>query len=273
VEAVAAFAADAKRKKAASLRVIATSAVRDARNSEAVTAAIQRAVGLPVDIISGEQEAKWTFRGVTSDPALAGMPLLILDAGGGSTEFILGSGEHTHLQRSYPLGTVRLMEMLPHTDPQTMEELARCREWLRNFLDREVRPDLHPALRREAKRDSHERGAHIADHETVQLVGTGGTTSILACMEAGLRHFDRARIEATRLNLEQVRARMEHLWKLPLAERKKVVGLPPDRADVILTGVAIYEAVMERFNFAELRVSTRGLRFGAVMEGTAYDET
>ena len=75
------------------------------------------------------------------------------------------------------------------------------------------------------------------------------------------------RIEATRLSLAQVKAQAEKLWSLPLAERKKIVGLPPQRADVILTGVTIYEAVMEEFGFGNLRVSMRGLRYAALMDG------
>jgi exopolyphosphatase / guanosine-5'-triphosphate,3'-diphosphate pyrophosphatase len=100
----------------------------------------------------------------------------------------------------------------------------------------------------------------------VQLVGTGGTTSILARMEAGLEDYDRDRIEATRLTLPRVRWHGDRLWSLPLTERQGIVGLPAKRADVILTGVLIYECLMELFGFAELRVSTRGLRFAAVME-------
>ena len=97
------------------------------------------------------------------------------------------------------------------------------------------------------------------------LVGTGGTTSILGHIEAKLETYDRAKIEATRLSLARVRWHVEHLWSLPLEERRRVVGLPPNRADVILMGVAIYEAIMEKFGFSELRISTRGLRFAAVM--------
>jgi exopolyphosphatase/guanosine-5'-triphosphate,3'-diphosphate pyrophosphatase len=264
--AVAAFAALALQQKVASLRVIATSAAREAKNPGDLVSVIKRATGLKLEIISGEQEAEWAFRGVTSDPALAGAPLLILDVGGGSTEFILGSGAHMHFQRSFPLGTVRLMEKLPHSDPPTAAEFSNCRAWLGEFLNREVRPELEPALRRPAETNSQEQIRGAQDTQTAQLVGTGGTTSILACIEAGLRQFDRARIEATRLSLKQVRARTEQLWTTPLAERKKIIGLPPDRADVILYGAAIYEAVMERFKFGELRVSTRGLRFGAVLE-------
>ena len=100
----------------------------------------------------------------------------------------------------------------------------------------------------------------------MQLVGTGGTTTILARMEARLEEYDRQKIEATRLTLAQVRAHVERLWALPLAERKLTVGLPRKRADVILLGVVIYEGVMEAFKFEDLRVSTRGLRFAAVMQ-------
>ena len=97
-------------------------------------------------------------------------------------------------------------------------------------------------------------------------MGVGGAATILACMEAKLETFDRARIEATRLSAARVTWHLERLWSLPLEERKKTIGLPRNRADLILMGVAVYQAVMEEFGFPELRVSTRGLRFAAVMD-------
>jgi len=252
-EAVAVFAETARRHEAITVRVIATSAARDAVNADDLLKAIAASSGLTVDIISGEQEAEMVFRGVTTDPNYARQPLLLLDVGGGSTEFILGQGRHKHFAQSYPLGTVRLLENIPHGDPPSAEELAACRAWLKNFLQATVAPKLEPALKRETK----------LGH--VELVGTGGTTSILARMEAKLDTFDRERIETTRLSLERIRRQVDHLWSLPLAERHKITGLPKKRADVILTGAAIYEAVMEQLGFTELRVSTRGLRYAAVM--------
>ncbi len=97
-------------------------------------------------------------------------------------------------------------------------------------------------------------------------MGVGGTASILGCMEAELVAFDRARLEATRLSAERVAWHLERLWSLPLEERKKIVGLPKNRADVILMGVAIYQGMMAALGFRELRISTRGLRFAAVMQ-------
>jgi len=254
--AVADFARTAHQHGTRSIRVIATSDARDAVNPEDLISAIESASGLKVEIISGGQEARWAFQGVTTDMELANAPLLLLDVGGGSTQFILGRGERTHFAHSFQFGSVRLLEKFPHSNPPTRGEFTACRDWLKNFLQTEVRPKLEPALRRET--DSPSAG--------IQLVGTGGTSSILARIEAKLDRYDRERLEATRLSLEQVKAHRKRLWSLPLTERKEITGLPKLRADVILTGVLIYEVVMEEFGFNRLRVSTRGLRFAAVMD-------
>jgi exopolyphosphatase/guanosine-5'-triphosphate,3'-diphosphate pyrophosphatase len=257
-EAVWEFAQTAREKNSDSIRVIATSAARDAVNPGDLTTAIKRASDLKVEIISGEQEAEWVFQGVNTDAELAKQPMLLLDVGGGSTEFILGHGAHKRFAQSFPMGTVRLLEKFPHSDPPTRGEFTACRDWVKNFLQSEVRPKLEPAMRREVKPGS-EAGE-------IQLVGTGGTTSILARIENKLDRFDRERIESTVLSREQVTVRRKQLWSLPLAGRKEIAGLPKLRADVILPGVVIYEAVMEEFSFKQLRVSTRSLRFAAVME-------
>jgi len=267
-KAVAKFAEVARAQNASSIRVIATSAVRDAVNASALVDEIKNAAGLTVEIISGEQEADWVFKGVTSDPVLAHQPLLLLDVGGGSTEFILGQGQTQHFRRSFPLGTVRLLEMVPPSDPPKPKELIACRQWLVNFLRAEVVPSLEPVLRRESSQRGEEAAAPAFHpmNTGVQLVGTGGTTSILARMENQIEDFDRARIEGTRLSLERLRWHVQHIWGMPLEARKKIVGLPPNRADVILTGAAVYEAILEQFGFSVLRISTRGLRFAAVMD-------
>ena len=256
--AVARFAEDARRLQAEHLRVIATSAARDAVNPHELLAAIESAAGLKVEILSGEQEADWAFRGVTTDPTLATRPLLLLDVGGGSSEFILGQGDQRHFCRSFRLGTVRLLETIPPDDPPTAAVLAETRRWLQEFIETKIRPALQPVLQRETG-----LGPALSP---VTLVGTGGSTSILARMEAHLESFDRERIEATRLSLDRVRWHNENLWRLPLARRQEIVGLPSKRADVILAGAAIYEAVMANLGFSELRVSTRGLRFAAVLD-------
>ena len=257
--AVAAFLVQSRQLGAADARVIATSAARDAMNGPELSAAIQKMCRAKVEIISGEQEADLAFRGVTTLPELARKPLMLLDVGGGSTEFILGRGEHRHFCKSFPVGSLRLMELLPHSNPPKEEELDECRRWVGDFLEHKVLPLLEPALRREVGKNSRP-GA-------IQLVGTGGTASILARMEGRLAQFRRERIEGMELELDQIRAQVTRLWNLPLAKRKRIVGLPPKRADIILPGVVIYEMVMEKLGFSELRISTRGLRFAAVLDG------
>ena len=250
--AAAGYSAKAAKLGATSVRLIGTSAARDALNAAELAAAIRQESGLPIQILSGEEEAEWVFRGVVSNPELACLPVLILDVGGGSTEFIVGENSVPRFCHSYPLGTVRLLEQLQPGDPPGLDALDRCRAVLRAFLDREVVPALEPALRQSPG--------------PVQLVGTSGTASILARMEAKAQDFNREQIEATVLPVGRLRAMLEEQWQLPLAGRRKTPGLPPDRADVILTGMAIYEAIMDRFGFVRLRISTRGLRYWALLQ-------
>lgn len=254
-QAVSEFAAQARGQGAVSIRVIATSAARDAVNGAELASAIQEAAGLTVEIISGDQEADLGFQGVSTDPALAASPLLLLEVGGGSTQFILGEGGRKLFRQSFRLGAVRLMERIPHGDPPQPQELAAVRKWLRNFLRTEVEPVVKPAL----------VSAGSGTGKQIQLLGTGGTASILGRMEAKLETFAREQLEQTRLSAARLCWHVEHLWSLPLEHRRKVPGLPAERADVILTGAAIYEAVLEEFGIAELRITTRGLRFGALM--------
>ena len=252
-EVVARFVAFAREAEAEAIRVVATSAVRDARNAADLLQAVRRAAGVRIEVISGDQEAEWVFQGVTSDPVLRNRPLLILDVGGGSTEFIVGAQGHHSFRGSFALGSVRLLETLRPGDPPSLGDLARCRKWLLDFFRSEIGPALESRLTESVRRD-------------LMLVGTGGTTTLLARMKHQMLDFNRERIEGTRLTREQVLDYMVTLWSLSLAQRKQIPGLPPNRADVILMGVAIYEAVMQQLNLPEVYVSSRGLRFGVLLD-------
>ncbi|MEY2408676.1 MAG: exopolyphosphatase / guanosine-5-triphosphate,3-diphosphate pyrophosphatase [Verrucomicrobiota bacterium] len=251
--AVAKFCAYAVEQDSELIRVIATSAARDAKNPDDLVSAVRRASGLRVEIISGDQEAEWVYRGVTSDERFHGKPLLILDVGGGSTEFILGNQEHHEFRQSFPLGSVRLLEKLRPHDPPSIQDLASCRGWLQEFSARQLEPAMKSILTADVRR-------------RITFIGTGGTTTILARMAKKLAHFAREAIDGTCLTRQQILDYMVHLWSLPLCERRKIDGLPGNRADVIIMGVAIYEAVMQHFDLQEVHVSTRGLRFGALLD-------
>lgn len=249
-EAVTKFAEKARQLGAVTVRVIGTSAARDAHNAQELINAIRQCSGLELAVLSGEQEADWAFCGVTTDPELAALPLLILDVGGGSSEFIVGENRVQKFTQSYRFGTVRLFESLRLKDPPGLEALAQCRAQAADFLREKIAPDLAPALR------SCSRHPH--------LIGTGGTATILARMEGGMQDFNRERIESVRLTIQEISAWAERLWQSTLAARQQIPGLPPNRADVILTGIVIFEAIMDQFAFSELRISTRGLRYSAL---------
>ncbi|MFT5494293.1 MAG: exopolyphosphatase/guanosine-5'-triphosphate,3'-diphosphate pyrophosphatase [Limisphaerales bacterium] len=253
LEAVVEYHQFAVRQRAETIRVIATSAVRDARNAEDLTGPIREKTGLSVRALSGSEEAEWAFRGVMSDRSLPPLPMLIVDLGGGSAEFIVGVGGSLRWRESFPIGTVRWLERSRLSDPPTPEELASCRASVAAFLGSAVKPGLARAL-------------EPLRAEGATLVGVGGAVSILARMQRGIDKFDRELIESARMERDDISSWVERMWGLSFEARGGIVGLPPERADVMLMGSCILEGVMESFGFDALQPSSRGLRFAALMD-------
>jgi exopolyphosphatase/guanosine-5'-triphosphate,3'-diphosphate pyrophosphatase len=250
-DAVAEFRASATKLGASAVCAIATSAARDARNADELIIAVRQTAGLETQILTGDMEAEWVFRGVTSAPNLSQSPVLILDVGGGSTEFIVGRQSTPQFRHSYSLGTVRLLEQLHLTDPPGLDALAECRSLLQQFLAKYIVSSVEPALR--------------ACSGPVRLIGTGGTATILARIETSMSGFDRDKIEATQISLTRIQSHLREQWQMPLARRLQIPGMPPNRGDVILPGMAIYEAIMTQFGISQLGISTRGLRYWALL--------
>ena len=248
VAAVNELLALAKQNDCGDTRIIATSAVREATNA----GELLEALGQGVEVLSGDDEARLAFDGVLSCPRLAKRPALVVDVGGGSTEFIVGDAGGMRFHLSLPLGSVRLMERHPAGDPPTADECAAVRE----ATDTQLRAREVPELRRQI--------AAFGQAAPVQLVATGGVASILAMMELGIDDHDRERMEAVGLSVERVAAWRGRLWGLRLARRREITGLPANRADVALYGSLIVEQSMRQLGFDALRVSTRGIRFGVL---------
>jgi exopolyphosphatase/guanosine-5'-triphosphate,3'-diphosphate pyrophosphatase len=248
-DAVARFSRVAREHGAAEVQAVATSAARDAVNRRDLLDAVHAASGLRITVISGETEAEWSFSGVLSTEAFRGRRLLVLDVGGGSTEFIVGNGATIGFRRSFELGSVRAFEHLRPPESPSMDDLRRAREHLDGYLCANVLPVL---------------ATHLEPSPDIAL-GVGGSTAILAMIQLATDVFDREHIESTRFTAESLKALVERLWKMPVMERRQLPGLPPERADVILTGAAIYEAILRVLRPPALGISTRGLRFGALM--------
>ena len=248
VAAVNELLALARRNDCGDIRIIATSAVREAANS----GELLESLGQAVQILSGDDEARLAFAGAVSYPRLVKQPVVVLDTGGGSTEVIVGDAGGMRFHLSLPLGSVRLMERHAVSDPPSADELAAVRE----SIDTQLRARGVPELRRQI--------AALGQAAPVQLVATGGVASILAMMELGIDDHDRERMEAVGLSVERVAAWRGRLWGLHLARRREITGLPANRADVALFGSLLVEQSMRQLGFDALRVSTRGVRFGVL---------
>jgi exopolyphosphatase/guanosine-5'-triphosphate,3'-diphosphate pyrophosphatase len=248
-ETVGRFAQRAKDLGAQSIRAVATSAARDARNAEDLCSAVKAASELSIDIISGDLEAELSFAGLQSRDSIT-TSVLALDVGGGSTEFMIGGPEGLAFRHSTPLGSVRLLERFKPDASPTSHDLAQTRQWLLDHLRSEE-------LRLVAE--------HLAALQPTMVIGVGGTTSLLALIHHRHSTYDTDLIETTVFARAELSALVEKLWLTPLAIRQTLPGLPPERADVILFGAAIYEAVLMAYDLPHLGISTRGLRYGALV--------
>jgi exopolyphosphatase/guanosine-5'-triphosphate,3'-diphosphate pyrophosphatase len=213
--------------------------VRDADNGEAFLGEIERSYGFVTRLLSGDDEALLTFRGVTAGRSL-GAATLIVDIGGGSTELIVGSRDTVTSHASLDLGCVRLTERFIRTDPPTGDELDECARHVRSSL-----PDL-------SVRDA---------------VGVAGTVTSLAALDLGLLDYDPDRIHGHRLSMEAVERQLFRLAALPLAERRRVPGLDPDRAPVIVAGAVILREALAAFGLPALQTSEHDILHGAALAG------
>jgi exopolyphosphatase / guanosine-5'-triphosphate,3'-diphosphate pyrophosphatase len=214
--------------------LVATSAVRDAENGEAFLGEIEWSYGFATRLLSGEEEAALTLRGVGE----LAPGTVVIDVGGGSTEFV-GEG----LRVSLDVGSVRLTERFLHGDPPAPDELEACAAYVRSVL-----PDARVSL----------------------LVGVAGTVTSLAALELG--RYDRAQIEGYSLSRATVEALVDRLASLTVAERRELPGIEPDRAPVIVGGAIVVREALRHFGLDELRVSEHDILDGAALAAAELPE-
>jgi exopolyphosphatase / guanosine-5'-triphosphate,3'-diphosphate pyrophosphatase len=228
-------------------RVVAvlTSAVRDAANGGEFRETLHRRFGFEANVISGEREARLTYRGATGWRAHEG-PLLVLDIGGGSTEFVVGAGDDVEFHVSTQIGSVRFTERHLHHDPPSDEEVAACRAAVRAGLE-----DAVPA--------------HVRTRPAGG-VAVAGTPTSFAAVEMELVPYDRDRVHGHRLTRAAVERILADLAALPLARRREVPGLHPDRAATIVAGGAILAETIGAFGLDSMDVSERDILEGAALD-------
>jgi exopolyphosphatase/guanosine-5'-triphosphate,3'-diphosphate pyrophosphatase len=226
---------------------VGTSALRDAENSAEVRERWRRDLGLNVRVISGDEEAAYSYLAVQKGLALCQRALLVIDIGGGSTEFIRGNRSGVLEAVSLNLGSVRLTERFLHSDPVNAAELAA----MIKAMDGEL-----AAL---ADRWREQRPA-------LTLVGIAGTFTTLAAVEKKLTRYSHSEVHGSILTVAEVRRQVRHFSARTLAELKTIPGLEPKRADVILAGACLVERIMTFFESERLTVSDEGVRYGLLHE-------
>jgi len=247
--------------QASSLRTIATCAVREARNGPEFCRRVREQVGLEVEVISGEREARLAFSSVQNAFDLSGKNVIVADIGGGSTEIVFATGNLVESIFSTPLGAVRLTEQFG------LGEGAAAEAILRNALRME--DEIALLLKKRTTRPL------FAPHF---LVGCGGTFTTLAELVMASKKEVDVPVAGYKVSHAEVRHLLDRLLKMPLRARRGMAGMTPDRADIILAGLAIIDALMKRFRVNTLLIHTRGVRDGLVREmiddavGTTVDD-
>jgi exopolyphosphatase/guanosine-5'-triphosphate,3'-diphosphate pyrophosphatase len=239
--ALAVYGERIRAAKVARAAAVGTQALREAANGAEFLARAEGLLGFPIEVIDGRREAHLSWAAVAASfPLAGGARRTVVDIGGGSTELIVGGAEVLRAV-SVPIGSVRLTERLLLHDPPAAEE--------RRALDAAI-----------------DRALEAAPQPEGELWGVAGTVTTLCALALGLTDYDGARVHGQKLARDEVERQLERLGALPLAERRRLRGLDPRRADVIVAGAAILARVMARAGAAEVGVSDRGIRWGLAYE-------
>ncbi len=223
--------------------VVGTSVLRESKNSSDFLKMVQERLGLSIKIISGKEEAYLSFLAVSKDLKEIENPIMVVDIGGGSTEFILGSGNGIIKWVSLPLGSVHFTEKFIHSDPVRLDEFEKMGKTIRYYL------------KKIPKKPS-----------SSLMVAVGGTATTLASVELGLKRFNPKRIHHFILTREALRNQLLLYRSLTIEERKKIPGLPLSRADVILSGATILYLAMEELKCHCAMISCHGVRYGVLYQ-------
>jgi exopolyphosphatase / guanosine-5'-triphosphate,3'-diphosphate pyrophosphatase len=238
--ALADYAGQISAAGASAVRMVATSATRDASNAAEFTRGVVEILGVPPEVISGDEEARLSFAGATAELAGSGQadgpvpPYLVVDIGGGSTEFVLGgeaTGQPPVAALSVNIGCVRLTERHLRSDPPTEAEIASATA------------DIDRALT--------DVSAAVAVTNARTLVGLAGSVTTVTAVALGLLHYDAARIHHARIPAASVHQVTTQLLSQTREQRAAIGSMHPGRVDVIGAGSLILDRIMERFGFAE----------------------
>jgi exopolyphosphatase/guanosine-5'-triphosphate,3'-diphosphate pyrophosphatase len=237
------YAAQIRRLAPEAVRMVATSATRDAENSQEFTTRVKEVLGVAPEVVTGDEEARLSFTGATMELAGSrGAPYLVVDIGGGSTEFVLGGPAGVQSALSVNVGCVRMTERHLRGDPPSAAQVAAATA------------DIDAAL------DLVASGVPVREART--LVGLAGSVTTIAGIALGLAEYDSARIHHSRVSAAAVHEIAVRLIAQSRAQRAAIGVMHPGRVDVIGGGALILDRVMAKFGFAEVLVSEHDILDG-----------
>lgn len=241
----------AKTANAETLIAVATSAVREAPNGKDFLRQIETELGLSVDLISGQEEARRIYLGVLSGMEFHNQPHLIIDIGGGSTELILGDTQEPRTLTSTKVGAVRLTSELITTDPISNIEFQYLQAYARGMLERSVEEVL----------------ANLNFGESPRLIGTSGTIETIAMIHAREKSGTvPSTLNGYQFTLKDLREWVNRLRRMTNAERAAIPGMPEKRSEVILAGAVILQEAMTLLGVESLTACGRALREGVIVD-------
>jgi len=220
-----------------------TSALRDAKNRDLFIEQVNQLLNIDVQVLTGDEEARLTYLGALSNKTYLHGKIILIDIGGGSTEFICGNKKTIKYATSLDIGSVRLTEQCVKHDPIKDYEYEAIKQMVRRQLEK-IYNKMH-------KNNKH-------------FLGVAGTVTTLAAIHMELEVYSSELVDGSMITFNQIAQIFDRLKIKPLEERKMTRGLKPERADVILAGAVILLETMRQFHFDKLIVSDRGLRFGLV---------
>lgn len=228
------------------MKAAATSGSRDAKNSRAYFDEMEKLLGFPIGVISGDEEAQISFRGTLSDkPETEADTAAVIDIGGGSTEIITSKAGGKLAKKSFDMGCVRLTERYLPNDPPSEREMAALRDFVRMELAKEK--DL------------------LADFGGKRWIGVAGTATYLASAVLGLTKFVPEKVNGARITLTQIEALAEKFAQMRAKDRLGIGGMDAGRADVIVAGAVILGETLKAAGLSDLEISVRGLRYGLAL--------
>jgi exopolyphosphatase/guanosine-5'-triphosphate,3'-diphosphate pyrophosphatase len=254
------FKEAAERYPLEGLRAVATGAVREASNKKEFLSTVKKEAALEIDVITGREEARLTLLGVLTGIKKRPPHSLVMDIGGGSTEFILSEGIKSKVIVSMNFGVVPLTENFIKSDPVEERDLRKLRGVVREWIE-----ETEERIRKSLPVKRGKRADNFWPEGTI-LIGTAGTITTLAAIDQGLERYSFSRINNYILNRSSVERVFLRLKAMTLDERRGIAALEPGREDLILPGSLILLEAMKRFGFREILVSDYGLREGILID-------